>query len=88
MSLSDTSDQIHTLVGGVTGHANGEVSLAALSSLTAMLEIDKMSVDKFSQALKAGEFSDMIFLRPDNELKSSSLLDETALESTKVALSM
>ena len=87
MSLSDTSDQIHTLVGGVTGHANGEVSLAALSSLTAMLEIDKMSVDKFSQALQAGDLSDMVVLKTENELNSSSLLDETILESTKAALS-
>ena len=64
MSLSNTSDRLYKLVDGVTGHVVGEVGLAALPSLTALLELDKMSVDEFSQDLEESDLSDMVVRRP------------------------
>ena len=85
--LSDTSDYLYTLVDCVTGHVDGKVGLADLPSLTTLLKLDEMYVDEFSQALKAGDLSDMVVVIPDNELNSSSILVEAARESTKAALS-
>ena len=58
-----------------------------LPSVDAFFELNEMSDGKFSQFLKAGELSDLVVIRPDVELSSSSLLDETILEDTKATLS-
>ena len=82
----DGSKRLHTLVNGVTGNVDGKVSLAALPSLNALLELDEMSMDEFHQALKADELSEVVVLRPELELCLSSFIDEAVLDETKAAL--
>ena len=54
---SDPSEQVHTLVNGVTGNIEGGVSLAANPSSNALSELDEMSIDECVRALKAGDSS-------------------------------
>ena len=86
-SHSDNSDTLYTLVNGVTGQVEGNVSLETLPSLGGLCELDDMSDGEFSQALKAGDLSELVVIRLDVELNSSSLMDESVLEDTKAALS-
>ena len=82
----DDSEQLHTLVNGVTGVVEGKVSLAALPSLDTLLELDEMYMDEFHQALLADESSEVVILRPECELYSSSFIDEAVLGEIKAAL--
>ena len=46
-SCVDCSERLHTLVNGVTGDVDVKTSLAALSSLYTLLELDEMAMDEF-----------------------------------------
>ena len=71
----------------MTGHVDDSISLETLPSLHTLFEIDEMSDGEFSQALKTEKVSYLVVIRPDVELSSFSLLDESVLEDTKAALS-
>ena len=71
----------------MTGHVDDNISYETLSCLDALFELDEMSDGKFSLTLKTGELSDLVVIRPDVKLNSSSLLDESVLKDTKATLS-
>ncbi|KAG2995543.1 hypothetical protein PC121_g17717 [Phytophthora cactorum] len=83
----DCSEQLYTLVNGVTGGVDGDISLDSLPAVNDLLELDKMSIAEFEEALKAGDLAEVVVIRPEEELNSSSVVDEAVLEDTKKALS-
>ena len=60
--------------------------MRAIPPLFALLELDEMSLDECGRALKAGDLSEIVVLRPIVELNSSSHLDEAVSEEKKFAL--
>ncbi|KAE9347096.1 hypothetical protein PR003_g7100 [Phytophthora rubi] len=82
----DCGEQLYTLVNGVTGDFDGDISLDQLPFLDALLELEEMSFAEFGEAIKAGDLAEVVVIRPEEGLNSSSLLDEAVLEDTKQAL--
>ncbi|KAG3191904.1 hypothetical protein C6341_g939 [Phytophthora cactorum] len=69
------------------GEVDGDISLDSLSAVNALLELDEMSIAEFGEALKAGDLAEVVVVRPEEALSSSSVVDEAVLEDNKKALS-
>ncbi|CEG38875.1 reverse transcriptase [Plasmopara halstedii] len=67
----------------MTGEEDGDVRLEAMLAVDALLELDEMSLEDFGSALKAGDLGAVVIIRPDEEINSSSLLDEAVFGDTK-----
>ncbi|GMF45998.1 unnamed protein product [Phytophthora fragariaefolia] len=62
----DCCEQLYTLVNGVTGDVEGDISLDQLPSLDALLELEEMSVAEFGEAIKAGALAEVVMIRPED----------------------
>ncbi|KAG4038748.1 hypothetical protein PC123_g25691 [Phytophthora cactorum] len=72
----DCSEQLYTLINRLTGGVDGDISLDSLPAVNALLELDEMSIAEFSEALKAGDLAEVVVIRPEEELNSSSVVGE------------
>ncbi|KAG3193349.1 hypothetical protein C6341_g230 [Phytophthora cactorum] len=81
------SEQSYTYVNGVTGGVDGDISLDSIPAVNALLELDEMSIAEFGEALKVSDLAEVVVIRPEEELNSSSIVDEPVLEDAKKALS-
>ncbi|KAI9988522.1 hypothetical protein PInf_021953 [Phytophthora infestans] len=82
----DCCEQLYTLVNGVTGEVEDDISLDTLTAADALLVLDDMSIAELGEALKAGTLAEVVLLGSEEELNSSSV-DDAVLEDTKKALS-
>ncbi|POM58158.1 Pol protein [Phytophthora palmivora] len=77
-------EQCH-IFDGVSGRQvrEGAVHLAALAEVSALLNLEELSMKDFLAELKAGEIEEMVLLKPETspeDLSSSSVMDEDVLE--------
>ena len=79
--------QLYTLVNGVNGDVTGGISLNVLPDPKELVEMRGMSGGEFGKSVKAGDITKVVAIRPDEELNSSSVMDDSVLEDTKRALS-
>ncbi|POM79567.1 Pol protein, partial [Phytophthora palmivora] len=70
-------------VSWTTSLKAGAVHLEALAEVSALLNLEELSLKDFLAELKAGEIAEMVLLKPETspeDLNSSSVMDEDVLE--------
>ena len=83
---NNNNNKLYTIVNGVTGHVDGSIILEAFPYLDALFELDEIYDGELSQALEAGDLSGLVVISPGAKINPSSLMDESALKDTKIAL--
>ena len=79
-SQSDYStNTLFTFVNGVTGYSDSNIRLKTISSLYYIFEVAEMYDGELSQALKAGDMSEVVVIRTYVKSNSSSLSDDLNL---------
>ena len=63
ISPSDIVVHLHTLVNELTGTSDGKISLDVIPSLSALLELNDIAVNRYSSG--NDDFSEMVVIRPD-----------------------
>ncbi|CEG46311.1 reverse transcriptase [Plasmopara halstedii] len=70
----------------MTGKEDGDVRLEAMPTVDALRELDEMPFEELGSALKAGDSSEVVIVRPEEEINASSLLHKAVFENTKRVL--
>ncbi|POM80655.1 Pol protein [Phytophthora palmivora] len=78
-------DEQYHVSDGVSGRQAkaGTVHLESLPEVSALVNLEELSMKDFLAELKAGEIAEMVFLKPETspeDLNSSSVMDEDVLE--------
>ncbi|CEG46185.1 reverse transcriptase [Plasmopara halstedii] len=70
----------------MTGEEDDDVRLEAMPAVDTRLELDEMSLEEFGSALEVGDLAEVVSVRPNEKISSSSRLDESVLEDVKRVL--
>ncbi|GMF20255.1 unnamed protein product [Phytophthora fragariaefolia] len=79
---SEVSRDMNGVVSGTALHINEQLYIL-VNGVAGDVDGD---VEEFSEALKAGGLTDVVVIRPDDELNASSLLDEAVIANAKKAI--
>lgn len=70
VSCGQNRKRLFTLVNRLTDKVGSKVILSDSPSLSALLKLEEMYVDKFYQAFRISDFSDTVTVQPGADLNS------------------